>query len=157
MRDCTIAWDVIYLVLISVCFHLFSLRIKITSANNPLPKNKVRNWEFLKPAPIASSTGELGGEINPLTLLKRRSSLVVADLPVLSTHSAVSSPVLEKAMSAMSLQQQQVPAEMKPGHGFGHGGGGGTPSTPHTNMKPKPPPTVFEEPDANSLLDSFGF
>ncbi|KAJ4390451.1 regulator of (H+)-ATPase in vacuolar membrane [Neurospora sp. IMI 360204] len=95
----------------------------------------VRNWEFLKPAPTAPA--ELGGEINPLALLKRRSSLVVADMPV---PSHVSSPVVEKAMSL------QVPAEMKSGHG--------TPSTPH---KPKPPPTVFEEPDANSLLDSFGF
>lgn len=52
----------------------------------------------------------------------------------------VSSLMVEKAISL------QVPAEMKSGHG--------TPSTPH---KPKPPPTVFEEPDANSLLDSFGF
>jgi len=79
----------------------------------------VRNWEFLRPS-TAIAAG-LGGDIDPLKLLKRRSSLVVADLPV--------SPV------ASSL-----PAEMKSG---GH--------------RTQPPPTVFEEPDANSLLDSFGF
>ena len=78
----------------------------------------VRNWEFLKPA--ATIPPGLGGEIDPLKLLKRRSSLVVADLPV--------SPVA-----------QQIPSEKTP--------------TAHQ----QPPPTVFEEPDANSLLDSFGF
>jgi len=61
------------------------------------------------------------GEVDPLKLLRRRDSLVIADLPV--------SPVLAR-----------MPSEMKSG---GH--------------KPKPPPTVFEEPDSNSLLDSFGF
>ncbi|KAJ4307103.1 regulator of (H+)-ATPase in vacuolar membrane [Collariella sp. IMI 366227] len=58
-------------------------------------------------------------------------SLVVADLPV--------SPI---AAMATAQQQQAVPSEMKSG---GH------------LHKQQPPPTVFEEPDANSLLDSFGF
>ncbi|KAH8888170.1 hypothetical protein GQ53DRAFT_724750 [Thozetella sp. PMI_491] len=79
----------------------------------------VRNWEFLQPA--LSITPGLGGEIDPLKLLRRRSSLVVADLPV----------------SPMSAQ---MAVEMKSG---GH--------------RQQAPPTVFEEPDANSLLDSFGF
>lgn len=83
----------------------------------------VRNWEFFQPAGVGVAAG-LGGEIDPLRLLKRRGSLVVADLPV--------SPVL----------QQAVPAEMKSG---GH------------LAKQQAPPTVFEEPDASSLLDSFGF
>lgn len=39
----------------------------------------VRNWEFLYPT---DSVAALGGEINPIKLLRRRSSLVVADLPV---------------------------------------------------------------------------
>lgn len=79
----------------------------------------VRNWEFLLPATNVSPG--LGGEINPLTLLKRGSSLVVADLPV--------SPVTAK-----------MPSDMKTG---GH--------------HPPQPPTAYEEPDYNSLLDSFGF
>ncbi|KAK4186581.1 RAVE protein 1 C terminal-domain-containing protein [Podospora australis] len=84
----------------------------------------VRNWEFFQ-QPAAAVTPGLGGEINPLRLLKRRGSLVVADLPASSITS--------------------VPSEMKTGGNTGMA------------VRQKPPPTVFEEPDANSLLDSFGF
>ncbi|KAL2185362.1 hypothetical protein L209DRAFT_733240 [Thermothelomyces heterothallicus CBS 203.75] len=86
----------------------------------------VRNWEFLQPAgPVAG----LGGEVNPLRLLRRRESLVVADLPILPQQQ-------------QQQNQQHLPAEMKSG---GH------------LPKQQAPPTMFEEPDANSLLDSFGF
>lgn len=88
----------------------------------------VRNWEFLLPG--ASLKPELGGEINPLKMLKRRSSLVVADLPV----SPMSPRVLGEAKSAGIMSPT---GEKKP--------------------KAQPPPTMFEEPDASSLLDSFGF
>ncbi|TLS20255.1 uncharacterized protein PpBr36_11453, partial [Pyricularia pennisetigena] len=89
----------------------------------------VRNWEFLKQptetgAAAAAKGGQLGGEVNPLNLLRRRSSLVVADLPILG--GPLSPP---------------VGAGKK---GVGKDGNGAA-------------PTVFEEPDANSLLDSFGF
>jgi hypothetical protein len=72
----------------------------------------VRNWEFLltPSEPVGSGLSNP----DPRKLLRRRSSLVVADLP-------------------------QVPGEMK--SRLGH----------------KPPPSVFEEPETNSLLDSFGF
>ncbi|KAI5456269.1 RAVE protein 1 C terminal-domain-containing protein [Mariannaea sp. PMI_226] len=74
----------------------------------------VRNWEFQR-----QTVAGFGGEVNPLKLLRRRSSLVVADLP---SHS--------------------LPFE-----------------TRHLNKKAAvvAPPTTFQEPDANSLLDSFGF
>ncbi|KAI1095223.1 regulator of V-ATPase in vacuolar membrane protein [Rostrohypoxylon terebratum] len=78
----------------------------------------VRNWEFLRQPP--STEPSFGGDIDPRKLLRRRSSLVVQDMP----------------MSPLVL------GEMKTGTGS-HG--------------VKPPPSVFEEPDANSLLDSFGF
>jgi hypothetical protein len=58
-----------------------------------------------------------GGEINPLKLLGRRRSHVVADLPMASLQLDMKSGGVAKA----------------------------------------PPPSVFEEPDSNSLLDSFGF
>ncbi|KAF4471117.1 hypothetical protein FALBO_1959, partial [Fusarium albosuccineum] len=74
----------------------------------------VRNWEF-QLAPVATG---LGGEVNPLKLLRRRSSLVVADLP---------SPTLK--FDSHRESKKAV----------------------------KPPPTTFEEPDASSLLDNFGF
>ncbi|RGP63431.1 regulator of v-atpase in vacuolar membrane 1 [Fusarium longipes] len=74
----------------------------------------VRNWEFQK-SPGAPG---LGGEVNPLKLLRRRSSLVVADLP---------SPTLHFESHRESKKTVNAP------------------------------PTTFEEPDAGSLLDSFGF
>ena len=49
----------------------------------------MRNWEFL--LPTTTITPGLGGEIDPLKLLKRRSSLVVADLPVSPVASGVPS------------------------------------------------------------------
>ncbi|KAH6676180.1 regulator of V-ATPase in vacuolar membrane protein [Plectosphaerella plurivora] len=74
----------------------------------------VRNWEF-PPSGIGLMPG-LGGEVNPLKLLRRRSSLVVADLPLSGIHAGIRSA-----------------------------------------SDRNPPPTVFQEPDSSSLLDSFGF
>ena len=73
----------------------------------------VRNWEFLNPPSEPRKPND--GPPDPRKMLRRRSSLVVDDLPV-----------------------PKSPKEMKSGFG-------------------KPPAKVFEEPDANSLLDSFGF
>jgi hypothetical protein len=78
----------------------------------------VRNWEFLKPS--AGLPRGLGGGIDPIMLARRRSSMVVADLPVVPISATKSSEV--KAGG----QQQAIPA-------------------------------AFQEPDANSLLDIFGF
>lgn len=72
----------------------------------------VRNWEFQKP----TTTG-LGGDMNPLQLLRRRSSLIVDDRPTTGF--------------------QKISADGP--------------------KKPTAPPTMFEEPDAGSLLDNFGF
>lgn len=76
----------------------------------------VRNWEFLRD--VKEQPG-LGGDIDPRKLLRRRSSLVVADMPLMAVE--------------------------------GNSGFGGM------GDKEKAAPTVFEEPDAGSLLDSFGF
>ncbi|KAK7416511.1 regulator of (H+)-ATPase in vacuolar membrane [Neonectria magnoliae] len=73
----------------------------------------VRNWEFQQPGVVG-----FGGEVNPLKLLRRRTSLVVADLPPPSMHFETRS---------------------------------------NGKKPPGAPPTTFEEPDASSLLDSFGF
>lgn len=89
----------------------------------------VRNWEFLLPG-ASSGTGLGGDVVDPMKMLKRRSSLVVQDLPV--------SPMAGK---------------------FGSGPFGSGPLSPVADKTKanKPPPTMFEEPDAGSLLDSFGF
>ena len=72
----------------------------------------MRNWEFLKqPPPTKKRKDSIP---DPRALLRRRSSLVVSDVPISPT--AVKSP-----------------------------------------LKSPPPPKVFEEPEASSLLDAFGF
>ncbi len=74
----------------------------------------VRNWEFLmhpKEPPKAADSPP-----DPRKMLRRRSSLVVDDMPI-----------------------PKSPTEVK--RGMGH----------------PPPQKVFEEPDVNNLLDSFGF
>ncbi|KAL2821283.1 RAVE protein 1 C terminal-domain-containing protein [Aspergillus cavernicola] len=87
----------------------------------------VRHWEFLKELP-STQVGKKGtidlvdGAVDYRKMLRRRSSLVVADIPA------------------------------KPPKGLGS-----EPKSPVAPKKPQPPPTVFHEPDASSLLDSFGF
>ncbi|KAM0522721.1 hypothetical protein ACHAPS_005927 [Verticillium nonalfalfae] len=80
----------------------------------------VRNWEF--PQPAATTGSLLGGEANPLKLLRRRSSLVVDDMPFSSLRNEVR--MVESGKGQSGRHQ---------------------------------PPTMFEEPDSSSLLDSFGF
>ncbi|EEP82357.1 conserved hypothetical protein [Uncinocarpus reesii 1704] len=94
----------------------------------------VRNWEFLRPPlvetlPSRLSIGLLENVPNPNKLLKRRSSLVVADMHL--------SPGLQEEIrkAATDVADKQARAA----HGT------------------QPPPTTFEEPDTSSLLDSFGF
>lgn len=79
----------------------------------------VRNWEFHHPG-SPGGPPRLGNGASPLGFLKRRSSRVVADLPV--------SPVSPSAS-----------ADIKAG---GH----------HPQ-----PESAFQEPDSNSILESFGF
>lgn len=60
----------------------WSTPLRCRSRTNPRSTGwvTVRNWEFLKsPGGIARG---LGGEIDPIMLVRRRSSLVVADLPL---------------------------------------------------------------------------
>ncbi|AEO71621.1 f9fa59cc-7d82-44e7-b430-5129f564278b [Thermothielavioides terrestris] len=105
----------------------------------------VRNWEFFQPAGVTGGAAGLGGEIDPLRLLKRRGSLVVADLPVspVAVSHQQQLPLHQQQQQQPQQQPQPVPAEMKSGG--------------HLPKPQAPPATVFEEPDANSLLDSFGF
>lgn len=84
----------------------------------------VRNWEFLQQLDRGGK-GFFGGDVvDPGKLLKRRSSLVVQDLPL--------SPGFENS-------------------------GRFTGAVAKETKEAKKPPTMFEEPDAGSLLDSFGF
>lgn len=76
----------------------------------------VRNWEFLR---LPTLSQGFGGDISdPTKLLRRRSSLIIQDMPLTPA----------------------IPGDMKTG-----------------GRHAKPPVATFQEPDANSLLDSFGF
>jgi len=85
----------------------------------------VAHWEFLQtPPPTRTLTTFTETETDYRKYLRRRSSLVIADLP--ARPSAHDGAVNDKSPTQLAA-------------------------------KPKPKPTMFEEPDANSLLDSFGF
>ncbi|CAN8103308.1 unnamed protein product [Discula destructiva] len=92
----------------------------------------VRNWEFLQQLDGGGGgrgLGFFGGDVvDPGKLLKRRSSLVVQDLPLTPGFEATVG-----RFAAAAAAKETGPA------------------------KKQPPPTMFEEPDAGSLLDSFGF
>lgn len=98
----------------------------------------VCHWEFLGGPPTSKTLQnqpalELQENgVDYRKLLRRRSSLVVADMPVRLAESASVSADAEETPATVETKQQEPP-------------------------KPKPPPTMFHEPDANSLLDSFGF
>ena len=92
----------------------------------------VRSWEFLRAAPVSTTrlSRTSSGVSDPRQLLRRRSSLVVDDMAQLSSPWSTSvslSPEFKEDSFAKA-----------------------------TAGTKKPPPTVFEEPDANSLLDNFG-
>ncbi|KAI1435612.1 RAVE protein 1 C terminal-domain-containing protein [Xylaria sp. CBS 124048] len=85
----------------------------------------VRNWEFLHlPVPAPGFGGDV---VDPRHLLRRRSSLVVQDMPLVPA----------------------IPADLRTG-------GNRAPAVAATATATTTA-TTFEEPDANSLLDAFGF
>lgn len=124
----------------------------------------VKTWEFLTPpshppptpshakvlqgGPVKSASGFLGQpasaldgyEIDPRKVLRRRSSLVVADLPILThVNREGHERVIDESGDETDEEGRRVNEEK------------------NVEKKKQPPPTQFKEPDANSLLDSFGF
>ncbi|KAF2021002.1 hypothetical protein BU24DRAFT_361581 [Aaosphaeria arxii CBS 175.79] len=80
-------------------------------------------------------------EFDPRKLLRRRSSLVVADMPTREhiSNSLAASKGTVREESSEDEEKSTEEVEIK------------------EDKKKKPPPTQFHEPDANSLLDAFGF
>jgi hypothetical protein len=111
------------------------------SRSKILEGGPVKSPSFLGQPPSALD----GYEIDPRKVLRRRSSLVVADLPVLShvKREGHESAIVEGGdeESEDGNNENGVVEE----------------ETKKKTKKKKPPPTQFKEPDANSLLDSFGF
>lgn len=134
----------------------------------------VRTWEFLLPPPSKIMPGRpllspampresfhahgpnqsaLDFDFDPRKLLRRRSSLVVADLPtrehiknVLTANSGMVEEETDddesKAKDGNKAKEKEETKKEEP---------------KKEESKKKPPPTQFHEPDANSLLDAFGF
>jgi len=124
----------------------------------------VKTWEFLLPPPpsIKAAPGHVAPlsptmpresvngqgrnqaatdfDFDPRKLLRRRSSLVVADLPTRDRTRADGDNALEEHKEAEEEKEgSEKEVEKK------------------EEKKKKPPPTQFNEPDAKSLLDAFGF
>ena len=74
-------------------------------------------------------------DFDPRKLLRRRSSMVVADLPIREFKKGEDKEALKEERD--DEEEKEEKEEEKP--------------------KKKPPPAQFNEPDANSLLDAFGF
>jgi hypothetical protein len=82
-------------------------------------------------------------DFDPRKLLRRRSSLVVADLPLrpmVDAHGDVHND--ERPDSGGSVSKSDETSSANKGQ---------------ANELGKKQPTAFHEPDANSLLDAFGF
>lgn len=92
-------------------------------------------------------------DIDPRKLLRRRSSLVVADLPVgeFRRHSLTGdSNVITEEKESNGVNDARKSDEATAQAKFDRSG-------KVEKVKQKKQPTQFQEPDANSLLDAFGF
>lgn len=128
----------------------------------------MRTWEFLAPPPTklvparpplsptlprssfyAYNTNQSATDFDfdPRKLLRRRSSLVVADLPT-----------REHALNILAASQGSLPEASSESEGEEKKDNKDRDEkVPDKKEEKKPPPTQFQEPDANSLLDAFGF
>ncbi|KAF2488393.1 hypothetical protein BU16DRAFT_623447 [Lophium mytilinum] len=117
----------------------------------------VKTWEFLLPrlpqsrlprtpvdGGVVKAKGTLDAEFDPRMLLRRRSSLVVADLP---TREHVRNALQEAEGDIESDDEEDEEEEAE----------GKMDGVKEKEGPKKPPPTQFQEPDAGSLLDAFGF
>lgn len=116
----------------------------------------VANWEFLNlPSQTVNGTTDNGGiedtsediliammDKEPRKVMRRRSSLVVNDLALVNLHAGRHEDVVVEEVDANSTDGKVKEEEQKTGG---------------AQKVEKRAPTQFTEPEANSLLDSFGF
>ncbi|KAF1957089.1 hypothetical protein CC80DRAFT_411478 [Byssothecium circinans] len=134
----------------------------------------VKTWEFLTPPPPTKRLSNhpplspaipntsfharnfhqsaTDFDFDPRKLLRRRSSLVVADLPAREHLSNALAAEKGGVTEVSSEGDSEGEMEEKEKKRYGMDGKG-----EKKEEKMKPPPTQFNEPDANSLLDAFGF
>ena len=114
------------------------------------------NWE--SPTSQPTSPELHGPRFDPRKLLRRRSSLIIADLSVDDFYRA--GPAANQDAIAEDAAAEEKQAADDDGAVQPVNGEAKPPTTKEKQPpeeKKKPPPTQFVEPDANSLLDSFGF
>jgi hypothetical protein len=127
----------------------------------------VKKWEFLTPPPTKIAPGRpplspaipresfhvprsnaTDLEFDPRKLLRRRSSLVVDDLParehIKDDYTATKGTLEEDDEEGSEEDGEDGKVERNK-------------NREQDEPKKKPPPTKFHEPDASSLLDAFGF
>ena len=149
-------------------FVLHTARLYERMGCDVLALDLVKTWEFLLPPPPTKAVpgrpplspmmpresfhahgpnqSATDFDFDPRKLLRRRSSLVVADLPArehIKNELAENKGALKEEESEDEDGEESENEEAE--------------EQPKTEEKKKPPPTQFKEPDANSLLDAFGF
>ncbi|KAF2203375.1 WD repeat protein-like protein [Delitschia confertaspora ATCC 74209] len=131
----------------------------------------VKTWEFLlppppmhglphRPAPHTKTTTPSanipGLDFDPRKLLRRRSSLIIADLPQ-GTMEQVRNLLTEAAGDSMKEDTSGEERKEREEKDYKEVRKEDEKKEGKKTEKNKPPPTQFQEPDANSLLDAFGF
>lgn len=148
----------------------------------------VKMWEFLLPPPPSTKVIRPGTQplspmlpresfhaqgpnqsaadfdFDPRKLLRRRSSLVVADLPtreharnVLAGSGGAVREEEGEESGEDDDENDSDDGEEESGQDEDEESDEEVPPDEKVQTKAKPPPTQFHEPDANSLLDAFGF
>jgi hypothetical protein len=129
----------------------------------------VKTWEFLTPPPAKSSVreplspafprtsshanqNEKDFNFDPRKLLRRRSSLVVTDLP---TREHPSKTLANEKYGLAEVESESDESGDEPNEKETDGAADG--KKDGEGEKKKPPPTQFQEPESSSLLDAFGF
>lgn len=152
---------------------LGKLRASVRSCAKLANTFTVKTWEFLTPPPTKlvpnrpplspaiphtsfharnANQSATDFDFDPRKLLRRRSSLVIADLPmresVVASLAESKGSVVEAVHESEEEEDDEEDEEETKEN---------EKKAEDKEEKKKPPPTQFQEPDANSLLDAFGF
>jgi hypothetical protein len=149
-------------------FVLHTARLYERMGCDVLALDLVKTWEFLTPPPSNIAPGRpplspmmprdsfhahgpnqsaTDFDFDPRKLLRRRSSLVVADLPA---REHIKSDLMASKATVEEAENENSDKEYNDGESEDQG-------EEKKKKKKKPTPTQFQEPDASSLLDAFGF
>jgi hypothetical protein len=127
-------------------FVLHSAKVYDRMGCDLLGLDLVRNWEFFR-ADSSSIMAGIEGDMKLLRLVGRRGSLIVDDTPSSPLAGGLGLLSMKTGLGSPAEQKKKKPTTMAAPSGI----------VVAAPASAAPAPTVFQEPDANSLLDSFGF